>query len=109
MRVAENSFEYATSELSGDISRIFTTAGGVRVIPALRLGVRYYIECPNDGKILDGNLDRESTSPWSGSARLALAVEPERNLRFELFTGYYSIGRQDVDLWDVRLNAAVSF
>ncbi|NJD26623.1 MAG: autotransporter outer membrane beta-barrel domain-containing protein, partial [Betaproteobacteria bacterium] len=109
LRVNENSFDYATSELSGDISRAFTTAGGSRIIPALRLGVRYDIERPNDGKILNGNLDLESTSPWSGSVRMALAIEPQRNLRLELVTGYYSIGRQDVDLWDVRLNAAVSF
>ena len=109
LRVNDDSFEYATSELSGDISRVFTTAGGTRITPALRLGVRYDIERPNDGKILDRNLELESTSPWGGSARLGLAVEPERHLRFELVTGYYSIGRQDVDLWDVRLNAAMSF
>jgi hypothetical protein len=109
LRVNDNSFDYATSEVSGDLSRVFSTAGGTRIIPALRLGVRYDIERPNNGKILNGNLGLESTSPWSGSARLALAVEPQRDLRFELVTGYYSIGRQDVDLWDVRLTASVSF
>lgn len=109
LRVAKDTFEYATSELSGDISRVFATVGGTRIIPALRLGVRYDIERPNDGKILNGNLGLERTSPWSGSARLSLAIEPERNLRFEMATGYYSIGRQGLDLWDVRLSAAVSF
>jgi hypothetical protein len=109
LRVDDNSFDYATSEVSGDLSRVFTAAGGARIIPALRLGVRYDIERPNDGKILNSVFDLESTSPWSGSARMALAVEPQRNLRFELVSGYYSIGRQDVALWDVRLNAAVSF
>lgn len=51
----------------------------------------------------------ESTTPWSGSARIALAVAPQRHQRFEVITGYYSIGRQDLDLWDIRFNAAVNF
>ncbi|WP_139407800.1 autotransporter outer membrane beta-barrel domain-containing protein [Aeromonas veronii] len=109
LRVNENSFEYATSEASGDISRIFTTTDGVQIIPALRLGVRYDIERPNDGQILNENLTMESTTPWSGSARIALAVAPQRHQRFEVITGYYSIGRQDLDLWDIRFNAAVNF
>ena len=109
LRVNENSFEYATSEVSGDISRIFTTTDGVQIIPALRLGVRYDIERPNDGQILNENLTMESTTPWSGSARIALAVAPQRHQRFEVITGYYSIGRQDLDLWDIRFNAAVNF
>ncbi|MCF5908179.1 autotransporter outer membrane beta-barrel domain-containing protein [Aeromonas veronii] len=109
LRVNENSFEYATSEASGDISRIFTTTDGVQIIPALRLGVRYDIERPNDGQILNENLTMESTTPWSGSARIALAVTPQRHQRFEVITGYYSIGRQDLDLWDIRFNAAVNF
>jgi len=109
LRVNENSFEYATSEVSGDISRIFTTTDGIRIIPALRLGVRYDIERPNDGQILNENLVMESTTPWSGSARIALAVAPLRTQRFELITGYYSIGRQELDLWDIRFNAAVNF
>ncbi|MFL9705570.1 autotransporter outer membrane beta-barrel domain-containing protein [Aeromonas veronii] len=109
LRVNENSFEYATSEASEDISRIFTTTDGVQIIPALRLGVRYDIERPNDGQILNENLTMESTTPWSGSARIALAVAPQRHQRFEVITGYYSIGRQDLDLWDIRFNAAVNF
>lgn len=109
LRVNENSFEYATSEASGDISRIFTTTDGVQIIPALRLGVRYDIERPNDGQILNENLTMESTTPWSGSARIVLAVAPQRHQRFEVITGYYSIGRQDLDLWDIRFNAAVNF
>ncbi|MFM5178235.1 autotransporter outer membrane beta-barrel domain-containing protein [Aeromonas veronii] len=109
LRVNENSFEYATSEASGDISRIFTTTDGVQIIPALRLGVHYDIERPNDGQILNENLTMESTTPWSGSARIALAVAPQRHQRFEVITGYYSIGRQDLDLWDIRFNAAVNF
>lgn len=109
LRVNENSFEYATSEASGDIGRIFTTTDGVQIIPALRLGVRYDIERPNDGQILNENLTMESTTPWSGSARIALAVAPQRHQRFEVITGYYSIGRQDLDLWDIRFNAAVNF
>lgn len=109
LRVNENSFEYATSEASGDISRIFTTTDGVQIIPALRLGVRYDIERPNDGQILNENLTMESTTPWSGSARITLAVAPQRHQRFEVITGYYSIGRQDLDLWDIRFNAAVNF
>ncbi|HHQ4694929.1 TPA: autotransporter outer membrane beta-barrel domain-containing protein [Aeromonas veronii] len=109
LRVNENSFEYATSEASGDISRIFTTTDGVQIIPALRLGVRYDIERPNDGQILNENMTMESTTPWSGSARIALAVAPQRHQRFEVITGYYSIGRQDLDLWDIRFNAAVNF
>ncbi|KAJ8738583.1 autotransporter outer membrane beta-barrel domain-containing protein [Aeromonas veronii] len=109
LRVNENSFEYATSEASGDISRIFTTTDGVQIIPALRLGVRYDIERPNDGQILNENLTMESTTPWSGSARIALAVAPQRHQRFEVITGYYSIGRQELDLWDIRFNAAVNF
>ncbi|MFQ2112908.1 autotransporter outer membrane beta-barrel domain-containing protein [Aeromonas veronii] len=109
LRVNENSFEYATSEASGDISRIFTTTDEVQIIPALRLGVRYDIERPNDGQILNENLTMESTTPWSGSARIALAVAPQRHQRFEVITGYYSIGRQDLDLWDIRFNAAVNF
>ena len=109
LRVNENSFEYATSEASGDISRIFTTTDGVQIIPALRLGGRYDIERPNDGQILNENLTMESTTPWSGSARIALAVAPQRHQRFEVITGYYSIGRQDLDLWDIRFNAAVNF
>lgn len=108
LRVNENSFEYATSEASGDISRIFTTTDGVQIIPALRLGVRYDIERPNDGQILNENLTMESTTPWSGSARIVLAVAPQRHQRFEVITGYYSIGRQDLDLWDIRFNAAVN-
>ena len=109
LRVNENSFEYATSEASGDISRIFTTTDGVQIIPALRLGVRYDIERPNDGQVLNENLTMESTTPWSGSARIVLAVAPQRHQRFEVITGYYSIGRQDLDLWDIRFNAAVNF
>ncbi|MFM5696820.1 autotransporter outer membrane beta-barrel domain-containing protein [Aeromonas veronii] len=109
LRVNENSFEYATSEASGDISRIFTTTDGVQIIPALRLGVRYDIERPNDGQILNENLTMESTTPWSGSARIALAVAPQRHQRFEVITGYYSIGRQELSLWDIRFNAAVNF
>ncbi|WP_420938340.1 autotransporter outer membrane beta-barrel domain-containing protein [Aeromonas veronii] len=109
LRVNEHSFEYATSEASGDISRIFTTTDGVQIIPALRLGVRYDIERPNDGQILNENLTMESTTPWSGSARIVLAVAPQRHQRFEVITGYYSIGRQDLDLWDIRFNAAVNF
>lgn len=109
LRVNENSFEYATSEASGDISRIFTTTDGIQIIPALRLGVRYDIERPNDGQILNENLTMESTTPWSGSARIALAIAPQRHQRFEVITGYYSIGRQDLDLWDIRFNAAVNF
>ena len=84
LRVNENSFEYATSEASGDISRIFTTTDGVQIIPALRLGGRYDIERPNDGQILNENLTMESTTPWSGSARIALAVAPQRHPRIQL-------------------------
>ena len=110
LRIDDDVFSYVTSELSAEISRPLPVGrdGGL-LVPSLRLGLRYDLHRPNDGKTYDALFDEVDNRPWSGSVRAGVAFLPEKRVRFELLGGYYSLGRRDLDLWDLRFNATLAF
>jgi hypothetical protein len=103
------SSNYGMAEASGEVTQVFTQAGGSVVAPYARLAVRYEFERPNDGEVLAGDLSMARTSPWGGSLRVGARALADRATMIEAEAGYLSLGQSGLNVWELRLYVSHAF
>lgn len=100
---------YGVMDFSTEFSRIFTLRNGGRLMPYIELGVAYEFERPNDGKILTSDLTWKTTSAWSGNVRVGARALVAENLQIDASAGYLSIGHDDLNVWEGKLQISYGF
>lgn len=107
--VADDSFTYATGEVSLGVNRIYRMGGDTLVQPYVRFGVRYDFRRPLDGQILDPSGQYQDTSRWSGSTRVGARMLVSSRIVLEGNVGYLSMFQGGLDIWEYRLAVSAFF
>ncbi|RVM46301.1 autotransporter domain-containing protein [Sinorhizobium meliloti] len=104
-----DSYNYGVLDLSTEVSRFFRLPDGQPFLVFAELGAQYEFERPNDGKILTGDLNEATPSPWAFSLRSGFRMLLNDNLQIEATAGYLSLGQDDLDIWEGKLHVSWSF
>ncbi|WP_234838981.1 autotransporter outer membrane beta-barrel domain-containing protein [Sinorhizobium meliloti] len=104
-----DSYNYGVLDLSTEVSRFFRLPDGQPFLVFAELGAQYEFERPNDGKILTGDLNEATPSPWVFSLRSGFRMLLNDNLQIEATGGYLSLGQDDLDIWEGKLHVSWSF
>jgi hypothetical protein len=100
--------QLGTIDLMVEVNQSFD-AGGMALVPFVRVGGQYIYQRPNGGKLLGDDLDTHRSSSYSGNARLGVRLVTAGNALVELSGGYLSIGKSSLNVFDTRLSAAFFF
>ena len=69
LTVPINDQDLGLLEQSVELNHAFTTSQDLLLMPYVRAGGRYAFQRPNNGKILSGDLELVTSSPWSSNIR----------------------------------------
>lgn len=105
----KSSFNFGVAEFSLEVNRAFSTPGGTIFTPYVQVGATYEFERPNDGKIRTSDLTFVDSSPWSGQIRAGVRTLVTSSMFIEVKGGYLSLGKSDLDIWEVGLFLSYGF
>ncbi|MEE4012339.1 autotransporter domain-containing protein [Roseibium sp. FZY0029] len=107
--ISGNAASLGTIELSTEISRQFTLQDGLLIQPYVEAGAVYEYLRPNDGKILDDELNFVTASAWSFTLRGGATALLAENVTLDAKGGYLSLGQNGLDVWEAQLRVAIGF
>ncbi|TYC64156.1 autotransporter outer membrane beta-barrel domain-containing protein [Rhodobacterales bacterium] len=107
--IAGNAASLGTMEVTTEISRQFDIGGGRLIQPYVEAGAVYEYLRPNDGRILSGDLDFVTPSPWSFSLRGGATALVAENVSLDARGGYLSFGQNGLDVWKAQVRVAIGF
>lgn len=107
--ISGNAASLGTLELSTEISREFDLGNGRIIQPYVEAGAVYEYLRPNDGKILDGNLNQVTPSAWSFTLRGGATALIANNVTLDASGGYLSFGQANLDVFEGKLRLAIGF
>ena len=94
------------SSLSADVRRSYLTRSGAVIEPFAGLSVDAWLDRPNDGQLVGGDLTLQSTDSVTGAVEAGVAMRFENGGRLDVRAAYGSIG--DGDLSDYGGSIAFS-
>ncbi|MGY4025686.1 autotransporter domain-containing protein [Aeromonas rivuli] len=111
LHLDNESGSYNQGNMTGTVefSRVYYTDIGLPLMPYAELGLDYGFERPNDGYILTGDLSSARTEPLSGTMRLGLRTLIGGEATLTTSAGYTSIGQDDLNIWEWRINLSKPF
>lgn len=101
--VSADNFKYGITEFALETSRPFLFKGKIITVPYVELGLDYAFARPSSGKVVTDDLTMESTSPWSGLARVGIRTMITNHFFLEATASYLSIGQPKLNIWEGRL------
>ncbi|MGX1497444.1 outer membrane autotransporter protein [Labrenzia sp. MBR-25] len=107
--ISGNAASLGTIELSTEFSRQFTLQDGLLIQPYVEAGAVYEYLRPNDGKILDDELNYVTASAWSFTLRGGATALLAENVTLDAKGGYLSLGQNGLDVWEGQLRVAIGF
>ncbi|WP_417710386.1 autotransporter domain-containing protein [Roseibium aggregatum] len=107
--ISGNAASLGTIELSTEFSRQFTLQDGLLIQPYVEAGAVYEYLRPNDGKILDDELNYVTASAWSFTLRGGATALLAENVTLDAMGGYLSLGQNGLDVWEGQLRVAIGF
>jgi hypothetical protein len=107
--ISGNAASLGTVELSTEFSRQFTLQDGLLIQPYVEAGAVYEYLRPNDGKILDDELNFVTASAWSFTLRGGATALLAENVTLDARGGYLSLGQNGLDVWEGQLRVAIGF
>jgi outer membrane autotransporter protein len=107
--ISGNAASLGTIELSTEFSRQFTLQDGLLIQPYVEAGAVYEYLRPNDGKILDDELNFVTASAWSFTLRGGATALLAENVTLDAKGGYLSLGQNGLDVWEGQLRVAIGF
>ncbi|WP_460086743.1 autotransporter outer membrane beta-barrel domain-containing protein [Roseibium sp. LAB1] len=107
--ISGNAASLGTVELSTEFSRQFTLQNGLLIQPYVEAGAVYEYLRPNDGKILDDELNLVTPSAWSFTLRGGATALLAENVTLDAKGGYLSLGQNGLDVWEGQLRVAIGF
>jgi outer membrane autotransporter protein len=100
--VDDDRIDLALAESVLEINRIVRLENEKVFVPYVELGARYDIQQANDGEIVGGDLQVESTSRWTGTLRLGGRYYVSQTTYLEAGAGYLSFAQSGLDVWEGR-------
>ena len=97
------------SDLSAEVRREYQLASGTRVAPFARIGIDLMLARPNDGDILDGDLQFVSTEDVTGNILAGVDVAFVNGSRLEGRFAYGGIGQKDLDVFGGQIAFTIPF
>jgi hypothetical protein len=107
--ISGNANSLGTIELSTEFSRQFTLQDRFLIQPYVEAGAVYEYLRPNDGKILDDELNFVTASAWSFTLRGGATALLSENVTLDAKGGYLSLGQNGLDVWEGQLRIAIGF
>ncbi|TYC66080.1 autotransporter domain-containing protein [Stappia sp. BW2] len=107
--ISGNATSLGTVELSTEFSRQFTLQDRFLIQPYVEAGAVYEYLRPNDGKILDDELNFVTASAWSFTLRGGATALLSENVTLDAKGGYLSLGQNGLDVWEGQLRIAIGF
>ncbi len=107
--ISGNAASLGTIELTTEFSRQFTLQDGLLIQPYVEAGAVYEYLRPNDGKILDDELNFVTASAWSFTLRGGATALIAENVTLDAKGGYLSLGQNGLDVWEGQLRVAIGF
>ncbi|HMQ95407.1 MAG TPA: autotransporter outer membrane beta-barrel domain-containing protein, partial [Amaricoccus sp.] len=97
------------STLSGEVRREHVTSGGTRIAPYFRVGIDAWLARPNDGLLLDGDLNEFSMSAITGDLRAGVNAAFLNGGRFDARVGYGGIGEDGLEIVEGEIALSIPF
>ncbi len=98
-RVEGGTESLALTTFSVEVRRPWMLADGTRVEPFARIGLDAFLDRPNDGRILGGDLTLEDTSDVTGAALLGVTARLGNGALIDARIGSDAIGDDDFDVY----------
>ncbi|MEK1887325.1 MAG: autotransporter outer membrane beta-barrel domain-containing protein [Phyllobacterium sp.] len=97
------------STLSAEVRREYRLSSGISITPYARIGMDIMLDRPNDGKILDGDLNIVSTSSVTGNILAGADLVFTSGSRLEGRIAYSKIGQDDLDVYGGQIAFTIPF